>query len=141
MKYFLTTVPREATLEQMVFVAKMRWCMERDYQGLKQDFGLDHYDGRGWRGFHHNATLSIAAYGFWMSQRLQSGSSDAAAKSKSIQCQVPSLPQDFLGEARRAQRHVPNSITALRLQLNVALASALGHCAHCRLESASPLTA
>src|SRR5471032_3202379 len=60
-----------ATLEQLVFVTKMRWRIERDCQDLKQEFGLGHYEGRGWRGFHHHATLSIAAYGFLMAQRLR----------------------------------------------------------------------
>lgn len=44
-----------------------------------QDFGLGHYEGRGWRGFHHHATLSIAAYGFLMAQRLKAGG-DAGGK-------------------------------------------------------------
>lgn len=57
----------------MVFVTKMRWRIERDCQDLKQDFGLGHYEGRGWRGLHHHATLSIAAYGFLMAERLQDG--------------------------------------------------------------------
>ena len=69
-KYFLSTGPENATLEQLVFVAKMRWRIERDYQDLKQEVGLGHYEGRGWRGFHHHATLAIAAYGFLMAQRL-----------------------------------------------------------------------
>ena len=49
--------------------AKLRWRIERDYQDLKQELGLGHYEGRGWRGFHHHATLCIAAYGFLISQR------------------------------------------------------------------------
>ena len=49
----------------------MRWRIERDYQDLKQDLGLGHYQGRSWRGFHHHASLSIAAYGFLLAQRLQ----------------------------------------------------------------------
>mgnify|MGYP006180551513 CR=1 FL=1 len=68
-KYFLTTAPSEATLAQMVFVTKMRWRIERDYQELKQEIGLNHYEGRGWRGFHHHATLCIAAYGFLIAER------------------------------------------------------------------------
>ena len=109
-KYFLTTAPEDATLEQMVFVAKMRWRIERDYQDLKQDFGLSHYEGRGWRGFHHHATLSIAAYGFLMAQRLQrlkSGSSDGDIKKNFIERQVPAVPQDYLprgSPARAASR-------------------------------------
>lgn len=47
----------------------LRWRIERDYQELKQEIGLGHYEGRGWRGFHHHATLCIAAYGFLVSER------------------------------------------------------------------------
>ena len=94
-KYFLTTAPKDATLEQMVFVAKMRWRIERDYQDLKQDFGLGHYEGRGWRGFHHHATLSIAAYGFLMVERLKAGN-DAGGKKNFAQRQVPGIPEDYI---------------------------------------------
>ena len=95
-KYFLTTAPDEATLEQMVFVTKMRWRIERDYQDLKQDFGLGHYEGRGWRGFHHHATLSIAAYGFLMAQRLQAGTGDVGTKKNFAQRQVPAVPNNYV---------------------------------------------
>jgi SRSO17 transposase len=47
----------------------LRWRIERDYQELKQELGLDHYEGRGWRGFHHHASLCIAAYGFLIRER------------------------------------------------------------------------
>ena len=50
-------------------IAKLRWRIERDYQELKQEVGLGHFEGRGWRGFHHHATLCIAAYGFLISER------------------------------------------------------------------------
>lgn len=51
-KYFLSTLPEEVTIDELVHVAHQRWRIERDYQDLKQDFGLGHYEGRGWRGFH-----------------------------------------------------------------------------------------
>ena len=106
-KYFLTTAPEDATLEQMVFVTKMRWRIERDYQDLKQEFGLGHYEGRGWRGFHHHATLSIAAYGFLMAQRLKTGSSNAGGKKNFAQRQVPAIPKDYIprGSPARAASH------------------------------------
>jgi hypothetical protein len=47
----------------------MRWRVERDYLELKQEIGLGHYEGRGWPGFHHHATLCIAVYGFLISER------------------------------------------------------------------------
>jgi SRSO17 transposase len=68
-KYWLTTLPAETSLRELVYMAKLRWRIERDYQELKQELGLGHYEGRGWRGFHHHATLAIAAYGFLISER------------------------------------------------------------------------
>src|SRR5262249_1736477 len=60
-KYWLATLPEDITFEHLVDVAKLRWRIERDYQELKQELGLGDYEGRGWRGFHHHATLCIAA--------------------------------------------------------------------------------
>jgi SRSO17 transposase len=68
-KYWLATLPEDVAFDWLVDRAKLRWRIERDYQELKQEVGLGHYEGRGWRGFHHHATLSIAAYGFLISER------------------------------------------------------------------------
>jgi SRSO17 transposase len=74
-KYWLSTLLQDITFELMADLAMLRWCIERDYQELKQEFELGHYEGRGWhegrgwRGLHHHATLCIAAYGFLISQR------------------------------------------------------------------------
>jgi SRSO17 transposase len=68
-KYWLSTLPETTSLADLVDIAKLRWRIERDYQDLKQEVGLGHYEGRGWRGFHHHATLCIAAYGFLISER------------------------------------------------------------------------
>jgi len=68
-KYWLSTLPADISFRQLVDFAKLRWRIERDYQELKQEVGLGHYEGRGWRGFHHHATMCIAAYGFLISER------------------------------------------------------------------------
>jgi SRSO17 transposase len=68
-KYWLSTLPDTIPLVDLVFLAKLRWRIERDYQDLKQELGLDHYEGRSWRGFHHHATLCLAAYGFLVCER------------------------------------------------------------------------
>jgi SRSO17 transposase len=68
-KYWLASVPDEIAFKRLVDLTKLRWRIERDYQELKQELGLGHYEGRGWRGFHHHATLCIAAYGFLVSER------------------------------------------------------------------------
>jgi SRSO17 transposase len=68
-KYWLSTLPGNISFRDLVDAAKLRWRIERDYQELKQEVGLGHFEGRGWRGFHHHATLCIAAYGFLASER------------------------------------------------------------------------
>jgi SRSO17 transposase len=68
-KYWLSTLPQDLAFRRLVDLAKLRWRIERDYQELKQEVGLGHFEGRGWRGFHHHATLCIAAYGFLVSER------------------------------------------------------------------------
>jgi SRSO17 transposase len=68
-RYWLSNLPPRTALKDLVHTAKARWLIERAYQELKQEIGLGHYEGRGWRGFHHHASLCIAAYGFLMAER------------------------------------------------------------------------
>ena len=68
-RYWLSTLPAAIAFARLVDLAKLRWRIERDYQELKQEVGLGHFEGRRWRGFHHHATLAIAAYGFLISER------------------------------------------------------------------------
>jgi len=68
-KYWLSTLPATAGIEELVATAKLRWRIERDFEELKQELGLGHFEGRGWRGFHHHASLCIAAYGFLVAER------------------------------------------------------------------------
>ena len=105
-KYFLSTLPEETPINELVSVAHQRWRIERDYQDLKQDFGLGHYEGRGWRGFHHHAALSIAAYGFLMAERLVADK-PVGGKKNFVARQVPALPKDYVprgSPARAAAR-------------------------------------
>ena len=90
-KYWLATLPADTTLVDLVKTAKMRWRIERDYQDLKQEFGLSHYEGRGWRGFHHHATLCIAAYGFLLADRLK----HSGFKKNSTRPKAPRLPAGY----------------------------------------------
>ena len=61
-KYRLSTLPEDTALARLVDIAKPRWRVERDDQDLKQEVGLGHDEGRGWRGCHHHATLCIPLY-------------------------------------------------------------------------------
>src|SRR5262245_6283934 len=68
-KYWLSTLPEDISFRRLVDYAKLRWRIEHDYKELKQEVGLGDFEGRGWRGFHHHATISIAVYGFLISER------------------------------------------------------------------------
>ena len=91
-KYWLSTLPATAHLKDLISLAKQRWIIERDYQELKQELGLGHYEGRGWRGFHHHATLCIAAYGFLVAERNRFSPSAAVGN---LGLSAPQLPPDF----------------------------------------------
>ena len=68
-KFWFSSLPVDTPIERLVYLAKLRWLIERDYLELKQELGLGHYEGRGWRGFHHHGALCIAAYGFLLAER------------------------------------------------------------------------
>ena len=84
-KYWLSTLPEEITLVDLVHQAKHRCLIERDYLELKQELGLGHYEGRGWRGFHHHAALCIAAYGFLVAERAAFPPSADAGTARMVQ--------------------------------------------------------
>ena len=88
-KYWLSTLPKTISFRRLVDLTKLRWRIERDYQELKQEVGLGHYEGRGWRGFHHHATLCIAAYGFLISERETIPPSGSAAATLFPEFAVP----------------------------------------------------
>jgi SRSO17 transposase len=91
-KYWLSTLPATISRRALVNTAKLRWRIERDDQDLKQELGLGHYEGRGWRGFHHHATLCIAAYGFLVSER---GAIPPSGRRQAILSQEPPVPDGY----------------------------------------------
>lgn len=88
-RYWLSNLPEDIAFDKLVDIAKLRWRIERDYQELKQEVGLGHYEGRGWRGFHHHATLCIAAYGFLISERETIPPSGPHSAAPFVQLAVP----------------------------------------------------
>ena len=91
-KYWMSNLPEKTRLRELVALAKQRWIIERDYEELKQELGLGHFEGRGWRGFHHHATLCIAAYGFLVAERSRFSPS---ASGGNLGLSVPELPLNF----------------------------------------------
>ena len=91
-KYWLSTLAPETPLAELVRLGKLRWRIERDYQELKQELGLGHFEGRGWRGFHHHASLCIAAYGFLAAHR---AAFSPGALRNALLGETPTVPAGF----------------------------------------------
>lgn len=69
-KFWLSNLPAETRIGELVRLSKRRWMVGRDHLELKQELGLEHFEGRSWLGFsHHHAALCIAAYGFLVAER------------------------------------------------------------------------
>jgi len=129
-KYWLSTLPANTKLKALIKMAKHRWIIERDYQELKQELGLGHYEGRNWRGFHHHATLCIAAYGFLIVERNRFSPS---ARAGHIGLVAPGQRRTSAraGHRVRPERHNPNSIATLRIILARQLLGQLPQCPFC----------
>jgi hypothetical protein len=114
----------------MVDLTKLRWPIERDYRGLKQAVGLGHYEDRGWRGFHHHASLCIAACVLLISEKRR-----FPPQAQFVPGAARDLPFPHVNDPTllplRSQRHVPNSITTLRIRLARSFAQALPRCLCC----------
>ncbi|MBL0698463.1 IS701 family transposase [Comamonas sp. JC664] len=97
-KYYLSSLPEGTPLKELVRMAKLRWRVERDYQEMKGEVGLDHFEGRSWRGFHHHATLCMVAHGFLALRRalfpLEEAAMDTApgAAAAAIPADAPHRP-------------------------------------------------
>ena len=91
-KFWLSTLAEDIAFERMIDITMMRWRIERDYQELKQEVGLGHFEGRSWRGFHHHATMCIAAYGFLVAER---GAFPPSASRSRYRIEKPALPQGY----------------------------------------------
>ena len=131
-KYWVSTLPPTTKLKALVKMAKHRWIIERDYEELKQELGLGHFEGRNWRGFHHHATLCIAAYGFLVAERNRFSPRPVPViwDSPPWGRRRASGPAD---RRARPERHNPHSIATLRIILARVLLRQLPHCPFCGL--------
>ena len=107
MHYWLSNLPKRMPSEAMADILMGRWRTERDNEELKGELGLEHYEGRYWRGFHHHASLCIAAYGFLTLERL------AGIKKNAARFETPALPEGFRPRVAVVLMAIPGEICKL----------------------------
>jgi SRSO17 transposase len=129
--YWLSTLPATAAIEELVATAKLRWRIERDFEELKQELGLGHFEGRGWRGFHHHASLCVAAYGFLVAERCRFSPPGWRPRPR-----TPERPADY-----RPRGGSPGAPRAAQPGLGRHLAPASGHRADASAAAAPVLPA
>ena len=100
-KYALSNLPADTPMETAVRLWRTRWQVEQGYQQLKEELGLDHFEGRSWSGFHHHATLAFLAYGFLALERRREHAATAA------QTEDPTVLPPFHRAGRRSRRVRP----------------------------------
>ena len=131
-KYWLSTLPADTDLATLVAAAKMRWRIERDYQELKQELGLDHYEGRGWRELsppHGALRRSLRIPGL----RTESRFPPQGDKTRLFQAPL-AYPRviDHADPPIRAERHIKASIATIRIKLARSIARRLPRCPCCQ---------
>lgn len=117
-KYWFLTLNRQASLRRLVYTAKGRWPVERDYKELKA-VGLGDYEVRGWRGFHHHAMMCIAAYAFLIGER---GLFSLRGNRRTARCAFSRIPR---GERSRRSA---NTSGAAQPNIDHDLADRIGRC-------------
>ena len=117
-KYWFSTLSEDISFEKLMDAIKLRWRIERDYQELKQEVGLDHFEGRSWRGFHHHATLCIAAYGFLISERetIPPSGHSCAVRFQTLAVSPYRRPQQSATPSRTARSQLHNLPTKTPLR-------------------------
>ena len=79
-KYYISNLPADVSLKTLAAAVKARWICEQAHQQLKEELGLDHFEGRSWAGLHRHALMTMIAYAFLQSRRLTA----AGRKKKSL---------------------------------------------------------
>jgi SRSO17 transposase len=118
-KFHLSSLPASTSAKELIRLMKLRWRVERDYQELKGEIGLDHFEGRTWRGFHHHATLCAAAHAFLALRRAlfppehpeldaRHGAAPSPSRAAPADRLLPAMPKALRGPrtAARALAHV-----------------------------------
>ena len=112
-KYYLSNLPADATLKRLAGAVKARWACEQAHQQLKEELGLDHFEGRSWSGLHRHALMSMIAYAFLQSRRLIQARGEKKSLRPTTPAEPASDPPSHLGSALYAHATPMSSLQGM----------------------------
>jgi SRSO17 transposase len=108
-KYYVSNLPADATIKTLAATIKARWVCEQAHQQLKEELGLDHFEGRSWTGLHRHALMTMIAYAFLQSRRLKAAGRKKRISGPPPQPSMPAIRQAILDLfARPPPRQCPH---------------------------------
>jgi SRSO17 transposase len=110
-RYWLAKPGGEAwPLNALVATAKARWRIEQDYRELKEELGLDHFEGRGWRGWHHHVALVSVAFAFLREEQRRRGRNAKKKSARAHPADDAKTPADRPHPPQRPMSLVPQPL-------------------------------
>ena len=100
-KYYLSNLPAEADLTTLAATIKARWVCEQAHQQMKEELGLDHFEGRSWTGLHRHALMTMIAFAFLQHRRLRAGGGKKN-RPRASSADLASYPPSDHGRSRTA---------------------------------------
>jgi hypothetical protein len=122
-KYNLATLPRQWSRKHLVRVIKERWRTERAYEDLEGELGLDHFEGRSYRGWNHHVTVVLACYAFLVAEQAR------AFPPRQLR---PTRRHPTTRSIARPERHFADSLITVRIAVAIAVMRWLPRCPFCR---------
>ena len=101
-KYYLANLPADADLKTLAATIKARWVCEQAHQQLKEELGLDHFEGRSWRDLHRHALMATIAYAFLQHLRLAAASGEKKISAGPPQPTLPAIRKAVVAALARA---------------------------------------
>jgi len=95
-KYYLSNLPADTPLKKLAAAIKARWICEQAHQQLKEELGLDHFEGRSWTGLHRHCLMAMIAFAFLQSRRLKAAGRKKRIGAPPPQPTMPAIRQAIL---------------------------------------------
>jgi SRSO17 transposase len=109
--YYLSNLPADTSLKRLAAAIRARWACKQAHQQLKEELGLDHFEGRSWTGLHRHALMTLIAFGFLQHRRL--AAAGRGKKQRSATSAEPAGRAPSLGRAPQSRALTPCALPAL----------------------------